>query len=69
MESCVNISKIKDIIDARGCSLFWLSTKTGIPYRRIIDLISGRKKWTVGDAKAVANALDLTAKDRRDIFF
>lgn len=65
----VKLEKLKSIVSERGCSMKWLSDKTGIPYRRVIDLFSGRTSWTVMDAQKVSAALDIPAKDRHDIFF
>lgn len=65
----MNVLKLKGKMVEKGINVKTLSTKMGITPSTLYRKLDGTARITIGEARVIKEALELTSDEARDIFF
>ena len=69
MSKMVDLEMLKTVMLRKTVSVKELEEKTGIQYSRLESLLDGEREMQASDIYKIAQALNLTEKEKSDIFF
>lgn len=64
-----NTKLLREKIDQSGYKLRYIARKVGITYQGLLNKINNRSEFRANEIQALYDLLDLTEKERVDIFF